>query len=160
MHRCTFLCIAEHFWTVNYLCSNVVEGAVKNTTPKTEKRNADEGVALAPAQADAHVSAHAQHTNARTYNVWIATWDAHARLHTQRTSEKTYTRKALARIIADKHAKGYALITIMRWSFGTYDLVFEHKNNPASPNYCGRARMWHKAGRRQTAYAPVQEARE
>ena len=139
-----------------------VEVAVIPTTPKREKRNADEGGALAPAQAQVHVPAHAQHTTARTYTVWIATWDAHAHLHTPRNSSQTRTHDELARIIADKHAKGYVLATIMRWrGSGTYDLVFEHKSNPAYAwHMCGCSWMDEKAGRRGTTYAPVQEARE
>lgn len=131
-------------------------------TTKREKRNADEGGALAPAQAQVHVPAHAQHTTARTYTVWIATWDSHARLHTQHKATQICTRDTLARIVADKHAKGYTLATIMRWrGSGTYDLVFEHKSNPAYAwHMCGCARMDGKAGRRGTTYAPVWEARE
>ena len=141
---------------------DIVEVAVITTSLTTHKTGTGEGESLAPVQAQAHVPAHAQHTTARTYTVWIATWDAHVRLHTPRGGSQIRTRDTLARIIADKHAKGYTLATIMRWrGSGTYDLVFEHKSNPAYAwHMCGCAWMDEKAGRRGTTYAPVQEARE
>lgn len=131
-------------------------------TPKRENRNADEGGAHASAQAGAHAPAHAQHTNARTYEVFIATWDALGRLHTGRRSYKTYTHAQFVRMVADKHAKGYALYDVVRYG-STIDITFapqSHVDENREFSNVGRAVMWNKAGRRMTVYAPVQEARD
>ena len=107
--------------------------------------------------------AHAQHTNAHTHKVAIATWDALGRLHMSEHPYRTYTHAQFARIIADKHAKGYVLISIVRYSSGTVDLTFDVKESADRfHNYLhiGRVHMWNKAGRCMTVYAPVQEARE
>ena len=151
----------------------MLEVAVTKTTPKREKQNADVGGALACVQAGAHVSAHAQHTNApvqdapvqdapvqRIYCVWVGTWDRRHVLHAMRT--KAYTHEELVRLVADKRAKGYALCRISRY-FGTYNVVFKHESYIADAigcTYIGHSAMEHKAGRVLTEYAPVQEARE
>ena len=129
-----------------------------HTTPKREKWNADEGGAHAPAQVGAHTPAHAQHTNARTYRLSIGSFDRLGRLHSTRDARKTYTHAQLVRFIADKHAKGYTLVNLIRWGDDSYSLTFDVKKwyEP----YIGFLTRIERAGRRMTEYAPVQEARE
>lgn len=152
----------------------MLEVAVTKTTPKREKQNADVGEALACVQAGAHVSAHAQHTNApvqdapvqdapvqRTYWVMASTWDRRHVLHVPRG--RMYTHEQFVRLIADKYAKGYALCQIARYTSGSIDLAFQHRASPTinmAFQYIGRVHMADKAGRTPTEYAPVQEARE
>ena len=129
------------------------------TTPIREKRNADEGGAHAPAQVGAHAPAYAQHTNARTYRLFIGSFDRLGRLHSTRDAYKTYTHAQLVRLIADKHAKGYRLVNLVRWNASnTFDLTFDVKEwyEP----YIGFITLSTRAGRIATKYAPVQEARE
>ena len=152
----------------------MLEVAVTKTTPKREKQNADVGEALACVQAGAHVSAHAQHTNAHAQNVrvqdapvqrtcWVmaSVWDRRHVLHVARG--RMYTREQFARMVADKRAKGYVLCQIARFTSGSLDLTFQHKASPVinlTYQYIGRVHMADKAGRTPTEYAPIQEARE
>jgi len=162
----------------------VLEVAVTKTTPKREKQNADVGEALACVQAGAHVSAHAQHTNApvqdapvqdapvqdapvqdapvqRTCWVMASVWDRRHVLHVSRG--RMYTHEQFVRLIADKRAKGYVLCQIARYTSGSIDLAFQHKASPTinlTYQYIGRVHMADKAGRTPTEYAPIQEARE
>ena len=132
-------------------------GLAGDTTPtKNGKKNAGVGGALTPAQVPAQ--AHAQHTNARTYRLSIGTWDSLGRLHITRDASRTYTHAQLVRFIADKHAKGYRLVALIRWCDNSYSLAFDIKR--WCEPYIGFAVNEEKAGRRMTKYAPVQEAHE
>ena len=122
------------------------------------KENGCVAVGYAQASAGAHAPAHAQHTNARTYRLFIGTWDSLGRLHTTRDADRTYTHAQLVRLIADKHAKGYRLVALNRWCDNSYSLTFDTKC--WCEPYIGFNVNEGKAGRRMTAYAPVQEARE
>ena len=63
--------------TENYIFGDIVEQSGVKMTPTRENRNADEGGALAPAQAGAHTPAHAQHTTAHVYGIAYAIRDAY-----------------------------------------------------------------------------------
>lgn len=71
------------------------------TTPKREKRNADEGGALAPAQA--------QHTNAHTYSVYLRTCEKLGSDGGDLLFLGDTTQTRLVREITRKHILGYTL---------------------------------------------------
>lgn len=108
--------------TEKFKFAHLVEGSVIQTSLRNEKRNADEGGALAPAQAQVHVPAHAQHTTVRTFDV---------RFHAMKslTAPSRYdklircehvTQTALVREVVHLHTLGYKVEKVERDQFGTY----------------------------------------
>lgn len=98
---------------------DIVEVAVITTSLTTHKTGTGEGESLAPVQAQAHVPAHAQHTNARTFDVHLCV----KRGLTQNTGRRyihVHTQTQLVREIVHLHALGYKLFDLDRDVSGTY----------------------------------------
>lgn len=96
--------------------------------PNREKNGAGEGESLASVQAQAHVPAYAQHTNARTFNVRIITrksWTVSiTKAHVEYISNASVN--TLVRVITRKHVNGYKLASLFRnESTGTYIITLE-----------------------------------
>lgn len=104
--------------TEKFKSAHLVEGSVIQTSLRNEKRNADEGGALAPAQAQVHVPAHAQHTTAQHVPIRISTFRGF-RLYSR--GVRTYTPAQLRKALADLHAKGYVFASIRVYTTTVYD---------------------------------------
>lgn len=86
------------------------------------KKNGRVAVGYAQAQAGAQAPAHAQHTNTRTYNVYLVSRASHKTETRYWRNEliKGATPSTLVRVIAHKHALGYKFDEIFRTEDGTF----------------------------------------
>lgn len=107
---------------------DIVEVAVITTSLTTHKTGTGEGESLASVQAQAHVPAYAQHTNAQHVPIRISTFRGY-RLYTR--GVRTYTPAQLKKVLADKYAKGYVFATIRTTSYLVDDGVTIPKYVPA-----------------------------
>ena len=107
---------------------DIVEVAVITTSLTTHKTGTGEGESLASVQAQAHVPAYAQHTNAQHVPIRIATFRGY-RLYTK--GVRTYTPAQLRKVLADKYAKGYVFASIRTTSYLVDDGVTIPKYVPA-----------------------------
>ena len=146
--------------TENYLSRRYLEDSVIPTTPKRENRNADEGGAFAPVQAQAHVCApaHAQHTNTRTFNVRILTrksWKvAITKAHVEDIKDANVS--TLVRVITRKHANGYKLASLFRNDHtGTYIITLEKESKTEYLYRMGG--FGHKVGASHIHNCPVKD---
>ena len=111
---------------------DIVEVAVITTSLTTHKTGTGEGESLAPVQAQAHVPAYAQHTNAHAQYVPIRIRISTFRgRHLYTRGVRTYTPAQLKNVLADKYAKGYVFATIRTTSYLVDDGVTIPRYVPA-----------------------------